>query len=245
MKTKKVFALILSAIMVLCLIPSAVFAEAPAAQQFEIIGWVDVCDEGWDVVQSVKLAGEELDPFGAGAESRYVEPGGDPLSIEVTLDEGYELGYSDEGHFEGGYFFWMIGEGTTSVPAGNKIDKVVVPGEEYLDVSEYITLCFRTVSSDIPEDLSIIDSVTITAPKIKAGDGFTMVYREYVNGNSTISWEEAEPRPAVTLPQGAPYAFQKDVTIDGLEFDQVYWMIDYGDVIDYPDEDMVFEYDTD
>ena len=210
-------------------------------QDYEIYGYNEYNDDGLSVVKSVKLRGEELKPFGAGIESLYAVPG-ETLKVEVVLEDGYELGVIEDNSF----FYWMIGENEEWVSAGNKKDEVILPDVGYQSYNTLITLCLRTVSSDIPEDIAVIDSVTINAPKIKVGDGWTMVTHTFDVGEGvTDSYTRAEPAPAVTVPDGAPYALEWYIDNDGNRVDDVQWMVKEGDNFHYPDEDCTFEYDTD
>ena len=244
---KKTLAILLSLLLVFCLVPAAVFAEAPTEeeeleQEYEVIGWYaygeDEESDAGDLVKSVKLNGEEIGPFGS--ETSFIVKPEAELSVELALEDGYELGTL------GGYFFiWMIGEGEAFIPAEGTKTKVIAPEEEYMDMNTVITLLFSVVSSEIPEDLGIIDSVTLTAPTIKAGDKITMVEHTvtYTDG-STRTYKEAEPQPEVTVPEGAPYEVDWDL-YDGEKVYASYWMLKDEDGYYYPDEDFTFEYDTD
>ena len=210
-------------------------------QDYEIYGYYEYNDDGINAVKSIKLDGEEIGSFGADIESLYAAPGS-ILKVEVDLEDGYELGIIEDNS----YFYWMIGEAEYFVSAGNKKDEVTVPEVKYQDYNALITLCLRTVSSEIPEGIAVIDSVTINAPKIKVGDGWTIVTHTYDYGEGyTDTYTSAEPAPVVTVPDGAPYAIEWYVDEDGNTVDDVSWMVKDGDDYDYPEEDCTFEYDTD
>ena len=244
MKIKKLIVMLLSMILVLSLVPATVFAEAAEEpeepEEFEIYGWYDYGEE--DVVTSVKLDGEELSGFSSGIESYFFAPEA-KLSVEVTLEEGYELGILEDGY----YFFWMIGEAEDFIPAGKTVSEVTVPDAEYLEENTVITLCMRSVSSEVPEEISIIESVTINAPKIKVGDGYTMVEHTYTyDDDHSQTYYEAEPQPEVTVPEGEPYALEWYEDENGARHDYAFWIIKDEDGNYYsPDEDVVFEYNTD
>lgn len=236
MKIKRISALLLAAILVLALIPAVAFAEAPAEEElFEIYGWFDYGEE--DVVTSVTLGGEELVEFGSEVVPIFAAPG-DKMSIKVTLAENYELGILEENN----YFWWVIGEGEDYVPAGRTTTEVTLPDAEYLEENTVITLAMRSVTSDIPEPLGVIESVVINAPVIKVGEGYDVV--EYTDDYGDIYYI-AEPGPAVTVPAGEPYALDWYEDENGERFEYAYWVVKDGDDYYYPEDAAVFEYDTD
>ena len=191
---KKTAAILLSLLLVVCLIPVSVFADAPepaeAPTEFTITGWWGY-SYGSEVL-GVKINGEDLPKSGA---SIKAAPGA-TLTVEVILENGFELyQYEDDDS----YFWWEYDETADDIGwciAGTTPTQITLPGEDLLALTDELTLCFETEYK-----LTAINSVTINGPEIKEGEGYTIETIQEDGRTRTV----ATPPPEVTVPEDAPY----------------------------------------
>ena len=237
MKIKKIAAILLSLLLIICLIPASVFAttapdpEDPSDPEetptvFTITGWDGYASDG--VILSVNVNGEEIPEFGAAVTAAP----GETLEVEVELADGYELYQYPE---DDSYFWWEYDMTVDNIGwciAGTTPTQVTLPGEDLLALTDELTLCFDTQFK-----LTAITSVSIDAPEIKEGEGYTV---EEIQEDE-YTYYESSPAPVVTIPDDAPYvAVYAGWAQESDDPDDMYGL-GYTDAY----EDVVFEKDTD
>ena len=191
---KKTLAILLSLLLVFCLVPAAVFAEAPAEEEEEITEFTVVSWNAYDdynAIVSVKINGVDV----TDGMDEFTAAPGSTLDVEVTVRDGFELWMDSD---DGSYFWWQEDDGYDYYFAGTSATQATLPGEEDLEDSPYIGLWFV-----VTVKFTAIDSVTINAPIIKEGEGYTVT--EHYNEQYNYTWYSTSPAPEVTVPSGVAY----------------------------------------